>query len=279
MPMKTQSPAPRQSPSLNEPSPNDRLLESLSTQKEHQREPNFLGHVVITGTLILVSFVGYSLQVRMATQRMAHWLAPVKEIAQARDVIAKNLEERSPDLKPPSPAEQEILADQYRYAASRAAQLSDMTSFFYGRYHGAVSLAAISTLVAGISVFAVSKQGWDRANPVFGNFLVTASAAAIFYGNLPGIFMYEEGFNASWKLHQDYLNLTQEINSFTATGGVIGQNPDNSNEYSIMDTNRFIHYINRRLTALNQQPVGFNRANIANLGNFDSSLPFPTRPQ
>lgn len=181
--------------------------------------------------------------------------------------------------RPPSTAiEQTVLTEQQEFIESRVDQLAEMTSFFYGRYHGAVALAAVSTLAAGISVFAVSKKGWDQVNPVFANVLVTASASAIFYGNLPGIFMYEEGFNASWKLYQGHVTLNQQMSSFIATGGVIGQDPERPNEYSAIDTNRFIHYVDRRLATLNQQPVGFNRSGISNLSSFDSALSFPNRP-
>jgi hypothetical protein len=319
------------------------LLNIVTVKTEDRREPNFLGHAAIAGSLIAASFLGYQTQRTVATERMAQWLSatesqPVLTIstdltapegrlngdypqrvklsqdlaAQITELELQLIQVRSQPATPDNPSvpedimaleqqltdlnaqkaaidqqlgrpsstaiEQKVLTDQQEYIESRVGQLAAMTSFFYGRYHAAVALAAVSTLVAGISVFAVSKKGWDRVNPVFANILVTASASAIFYGNLPGIFMYEEGFNTSWKLYQEHVTLNQQMSSFIATGGVIGQDPEKPNEYSAIDTNRFIHYVDRRLSTLNQQPVGFNRSGIANLSSFDSALSFPNRP-
>ncbi len=196
------------------------------------------------------------------SENLPYNINPETRLVQAQIPEFKVLEERYTAIMQRQQRYQQMAYDYYRwdYAAAWAALVSGL----------------IFAIAAGSRILALEQKEVD---PFIRNVSVSALATAAFFGTfMPGGLKFEEGRTMSWDLHREHKHLAREIEFFVATGGVISdQNPDSASEFTRIDMNRFIAYVDRRMHSLNQYPISFNRSLIGNISNIETTL-FPQRP-
>jgi hypothetical protein len=229
------------------------LSNTFAARPNHQ--PTFLGHLLITSSLLIVISAGFVSLNWYAGNKANEWLGPKEQLTP----IDEKLEATA--------AEKKRLAEQLNEIEVRINRHSAIMIFFYKRHYTAISLTSVSALVSGICLFFISKVGWEKVNNTLINVFVVTSSAAIFFGDLPGIFKQDENITANRELYLEHISLRNEVRSYIATGGTVGKDPKNPNLYQFTSTepNRFIHYVDKRLAELNKISIGFDPKGITDL--------------
>lgn len=175
--------------------------------------------------------------------------------------------------------EQSRLAQQIRLVENGVSYHTEMAAYFYSRGRSLARVAIFAGLFAGISGFLISQKGWQQSNNAVINVFITCSSLTLICSQIPNVFNYDENYEANQKLGLGYIELQNQIHSFIATEGMVGQNPEKPNEFSEMDTNRMIHYIDGKLSDLAQFNIAYDSAQVSQFSKFDPTSDIPTRMQ
>ena len=118
----------------------------------------------------------------------------------------------------------------------------------------------------------------DRAkiclpNPALINIFITTSSAGLLYQRLPGIFKQELNREANRSLFLKYSDLGNTILSYAATGKIRDNTQVTSKSFSTqIDTDKFIHFIDRELNRLNQLPIEFDATKVIKITDLQESV-------
>lgn len=219
------------------------------------KQPTFLGHCLITISLVILLSTSYFSLNLYAGNKAKQWLKGQVELIPATTEI--NAKE----------AEKLRIAEQLKVVNFQINRYAEIMVFFSNHYYTSIVLTSASALLAAICLFFISKIGWEKAHNSLINVFIVACTAVIFFGDLPGNFKEEENFKAYGNLYLEHIVLRNEILSYLATGGTVWEIDSQSpNKVSTLDANEFIHHIDNKIAQLNRIPIGFDATGVNDIG-------------
>ncbi|WP_424103301.1 hypothetical protein [Moorena producens] len=223
-------------------------------------EPKFwskplIGHIAITSVLVLLITVGVIFLYSLGNYQTQKWLLPPTETVAYTETI--------PDA---APLEQERIGAQIQEIQARDQRHFKMMTFFYNNYYMSKLMTYGTAIVAGICLLFIIRSGWNSTHPYVINIFVVVSASAILFGNLPGLFRYEDSIVNNKQLYLNYASLKNEVSSYFVTGQDIDGNP--------IEMKYFINHIDKELSRLNRLPIGFERTRLLDYPSLYSSSQF-----
>lgn len=243
----------------------DRVINFLSRPSEDEerknkksRQPNLVGHLLITSSLAISIFIFWSLLSWFAGNKAKEWL--VQPTIKPEPIFTEKFQAK--------PAVKERLNQQFDEIQSRIKSHSDVMIYFYKQSYVCGSMSLALAITSALCIFFISRDGWEKANNGLINaFLVTTSAAFV-YNQIPVIFKQENNITGNRTLYLEYVALRNEFLSYAATGGTIGGDTKQPSVFNAIDTNQFIHQIDRRLAELNQIAIDFDLSRVADVPDF-----------
>lgn len=249
---------------------NSQQLRLKTCKNGSNPQPTILGHFLIAGSLVTLISGGFFGLTWYADKKAKEWLVTTDETALPSQSLAVTA------------AEKTRLYQQFQEIQLRIQRHSAVMIYFYKQYYISISMTYALGLVAGICLFFISKVGWKDANHGLINIFIVTSSAALFYGQLPGIFKQDTNMAANRNLYLDYIALKNEVLSYAATGGIAGRDPNNPNAFTAISPKIFIYYVDQRLTKLNQIPIDFDITRVTEAPDFrkvNSAINIPAKPE
>lgn len=110
------------------------------------------------------------------------------------------------------------LSQQVQDIIGRAEHHWKVMAYFQSNYYTGILLRNILGGLAALSIFLVSRNGWERSHPVLVSFALTTSVCTAFYAAFPLMFKQEENFAKNKALYLNYVALLNEVHTYVATG-------------------------------------------------------------
>lgn len=159
----------------------------------------------------------------------------------------------------PNKAEKLILEQQLKTISNRASTHLQLAVDYNKWLFIILSLSAISSGLAGICLFYLSKEGWEKAEKYIVHLFVLSSGLAIFCGSLPLIFQIQKSAEDNTKLYLGYINLKNQIlTDLTLQTNISKSSTSKSSINSLTSLQNTIQQTNLKLVELNALTVGFN---------------------
>lgn len=163
-------------------------------------------------------------------------------------------------IRDASPIEIDRIAEQVDLLEERIVIAGDIAKFFFVRYRASAASASLSLLVAGICLFFIAKDGWEKADNRLINLLFCAVSLYVLFSNLPNLFLYEDNFNKNLELYLNYVNLLGETCTVFSTG--VAREPE-SGEYQPLSVGTLVHQVDERMRRLNLLNVSLDHSRIS----------------
>jgi hypothetical protein len=241
---------------------------SINPEKDNQ--PTFLGHVAISGGLLLLTCIsGLVMFFGIAESWEKSWLnCPPTGLSQksqsnppqlpSPDLAAIKLSDK--EILTVSAAEKSRLEKQYEAVSHRIGKHCRIMAFFYKQYFISLLIGTVAGVIALICLFFISKNGWEKTNNALNNVCITAFGVTLVFVNTSIIFKEADNLKASQDLYIGYIALEQEMLSYWATGQQM------SNDLiKVVKPSDFIYYVDSRLRSLNQVQLGFDPTPLLNI--------------
>ncbi|MBD1864550.1 MULTISPECIES: hypothetical protein [Trichocoleus] len=175
------------------------------------------------------------------------------------------------DLNSPEPVKERLIAQALEVKIKAVSEF-EMTKYFYTQFFVAVSMASIGAVISAVTLFSMSKSGWDncKSRPLVTIFVVS-SGITVFFSSSIFIFQLESNIAENKKLYLGYAALEDRILSYLSTKQFALStvdapvNPGQAKTRSFIDkTTEVISYIDGELAAINNIAIGFDAAKIPN---------------
>ncbi|MBD1921949.1 hypothetical protein H6F77_12720 [Microcoleus sp. FACHB-831] len=215
-----------------------------------------LTHGLLTGVLLLALFSSTIALNKYGEIVGYRWLKDLKHVNPAASPKLKVKESQFIEAKTlkGTDAEKQRIREQLQELRVRATTHVSIMMYFYSRFFTSISIASCSSVIAGVSLFFISKGGWDSANRYVVNIFIVASGSAVYFGTMPVMYRQEQNVADNKSLYLQYVALENEALSYLATG----ENINNKQ----LELKRFIHYLDGQLAKTNQLAVGFDATQI-----------------
>lgn len=178
-----------------------------------------LGHVVLTGSLVSAALAGYLFQYSLPERWQVEWVQcpaatdrnngsakkPMSTLAFVDGAMAIDK------------VYQQRLQAQMNTVDGLMIKYCRVMAFFYSHYYATLTISLAYGLLSLISLFFVSKKGWDTANHALINAMITCGVIAIYFAALSQVFQQRENLKASQDLYASAFTLSQELSTFAAT--------------------------------------------------------------
>lgn len=122
----------------------------------------------------------------------------------------------APSLKP-TDAQWNRVEAQFICLGKRASHHLSVMMFFYRVYFSTIMVGALTTLIAGVFLLIVSKQGWNQANEYILNILIVMTAQSIFYLSIPAMFEHKNNITNNQKMYIEHVNIYENYRTYLAT--------------------------------------------------------------
>jgi hypothetical protein len=151
-------------------------------------------------------------------------------------------------------AEKKRIQEQMEIIKSRSTTHLTIMTYFYTRFYMSIALASVSAIISAISLFYISKVGWEKANNYIIPIFVTTTSIAIFVGAFPVVFQQENNIRENSELYLKYINLENQILTRLATKA----NAEGTN----LTLKEIINNTDIKLTEYNKIAIGFDANSI-----------------
>ncbi|GBO55925.1 hypothetical protein APA_4131 [Pseudanabaena sp. lw0831] len=215
--------------------------------RDNNYQPTLLGHIALSGALISIALISWIIMFVISTAWEKEWIFKPERIT------VEQLESATAKLSP-TIYERNRMISQFQEIERLADKHANIMGFFYKQYYISLATMGACAALAIVSLFFISKVGWERVNNALINIFIVTSGIVIFYGNISLIFQQKDNLEASQKIYVNYLGLRNEVLSYLATGETI------ANE-SITPA-KFIHYVDRELKSISFVRLGFDPKSI-----------------
>jgi hypothetical protein len=153
------------------------------------------------------------------------------------------------------------LGEQYDLTVVRAFFHADLFSHYIAEHFAALSLTFACAIFTAAALVIISRKGWEHTHNYVLTFFVASTLATSFFGGYPQLAQHSENVKENEQLFLEHGNLAGEMRTFAVTQR--GRSEDG--QESVADLSEFIHYVDRRLAAMNHIPLEFD-ASAVNLG-------------
>jgi hypothetical protein len=133
-------------------------------------------------------------------------------------------------------------------------------------------------IIAGICLFFIAQFGWKNSNPALINIFIVTASAGLIYQRLPEIFKQDINLQSNGVLYLKYTELNNEFMSYLATQLAKNIEPNNPNILVAVEYKKFIHYIDNKLSELNQLPIEFDATRVIKLNDLQDVLNIQSKP-
>ncbi len=223
---------------------------SWAISKEKGCQPTIAGHIALSSSLIALAFFWWLIIFIFGSLWEKEWgYIPEK-------INVEKLELAAPILQA-KPSEKNRLLEQLKQIEILSEKHAKIMGFFYKQYYISLSMMVSCAAIAALSLFFISKSGWERVNNAIINVFIVASGVLIFYGNISLAFQQKDNLEASQTIYINYLSLRNEYLSYLATGETISSNK--------LTPDEFIHYIDKQMNNVSFIRLGFDPKSIPDL--------------
>ncbi len=147
--------------------------------------------------------------------------------------------------------------------------------YIYQRTYASNMIRIILVIISGISLFAISKQGWEKTSNVLINIFIVTSLTSLFFTQWTFVFKENENLETNRNLYIRYINLYNQLLSYPSTGTtgtiLISEDPK-----KVITPSLFIATIDSEMAKLNQVPLDWDSNRI--LKTEDVSKTLTTNP-
>jgi len=185
-----------------------RWLERLISRDSNQLTG--LGHGVLAAALLLGSFALNGWMLAFASHQERDWLnfATVEKTLEASKAAVANVQATS--------AERARMVDQFMLIQARTQTHAEVMGLFYKLNFIALGTIGLATGIASISLFFISKAGWERANNALINVFIVSTGLVIFHSNVIFIFKFQDNIRLNGELYAEYTRLYNSVLSYWA---------------------------------------------------------------
>ncbi|HEY9764238.1 MAG TPA: hypothetical protein V6D07_17040 [Trichocoleus sp.] len=228
------------------------------------RQPTLLGHAAIAGSffasvaLLTIVLFSYGVQKEKAWLNFDGYTKNTQEV----NALVKEVEA--------NPAEKARMRDQFLQVQRRIRIHAEVMSLFYRLNFISLSTITLSMGVASISLFFISKLGWERVNNAVISLFILTSGLVLFHSNLILIFKYQKNIELNQNLFADYSNLRNAILSYWATQQSVTDSPSAA---------KFIYQIDDTLVELGMVTLDFDTDKASQLQRSTEYSPTPQNDQ
>jgi hypothetical protein len=209
-----------------------------------------LGHGVLAGALLLGSFALNGWMLVFASHQERDWLnfATVEKTLEASKAAVANVQA--------TPAERARMVDQFMLIQARTQTHAEVMGLFYKLNFIALGTIGLATGVASISLFFISKAGWERANNALINIFIVSTGLVIFHSNVIFIFKFQDNIKLNGELYTEYTQLYNSVLSYWAIQPSSANSPNPA---------EFILATDQQLATLGKVTLDFDVSRISQL--------------
>ena len=250
------SPTPAESPQPTQSG----WLSRLIAPGSHRLTPT--GHLALAGTLLLGSLVINVWMFSFANRQERDWLnlATVTKTLTDSRAIAANVQA--------TPAERARMVDQFMLIQARTETHAQVMGLFFKLNFISLGTVGLATGVASITLFFISKVGWEDVNNALINIFIVSTGLVIFHSNLIFIFKFQDNIRLNGQLYSEYTQLYNAVLSYWAVQPSLP---------SSVAPAEFILATDKQLAELGKITLDFDASRISQLGQPFEGL--STQPQ
>jgi hypothetical protein len=249
-------------------------LQTASRRNSPQSIKNFVNgeknRSILAHSLLTTSLVGGALGIAVglyyfgANQIAGRWSAPLEESLKSNtasvDSTLKIYLNRYPNIA----IERQRIKEQLVLILTKQKQNKTIAMDYYKWLFVVLPITSGAAVVSGISLFYISKEGWENANRYVINIFTTSSTIALLIGSLSIIFKMQDNAGRHIEAFVTYENLYQQIlTRLTAistdptakTANTTSSTPAQQLQSLIADTNTLLNTYNKIL-------INFDSSNI-----------------
>jgi hypothetical protein len=210
-------------------------------------------------SLIVLTGFGVNISMKYEEHIADTWTVSMNTIPTEDE--QKNIENLKPSL------EKDRLQSQLKIIENREKKYLKMTKDYYKWLFATIMSFSMSTIIASVCLFYISKEGWKKAN----NYVITVftvfSSIALLSGSLRLVFRLEDNAQKNLALLISYINLkSQTLTSVATKTSPIDGKP--------MELLKIVNHTEQKLSQLNDVSIMLDTNNLPTLQQFseDSGL-------
>jgi hypothetical protein len=209
--------------------------------------------VIVSALVFLLSFVfAFWLPEGIRKDEAKNWKEPLlKEMTNLPSV----------DSVDGSEPEKGRLKEQVTFLVNRADHHFQIMMYFYSNYYVDLLLCAILSGWAALSLFLVSRAGWDKTHPVLMGFFLSTTVCAAFFFGFSKMCKQEENVAENKALFLKYVELLNDARTFVATQDYTGRSRSDE-ESGPVTTAAFILYLDQEMKKANNIMISFDPEKI-----------------
>lgn len=243
------------------------------------RNPTFLGHLLLSAILLLFFLSCDYLASTSAKRKQARWLNvpdPRFEFSVDENSNLDNdpntlINTILADYKA-EPHQKEVLKKYYSEILIRKYIHANILAYSFIRSYVTIIIIAISAFLMLSSSFFISREGWEKVNNAAINIFMISTAIVFVYTSLMIALKYEENVEKNGNDFIEYVNFSNEFLGFLAT--------NRSREGQEISVEDFIIYADLRLQKLSGIGVDLDPSEVLKYKqNVDDTLSSPSNEQ
>lgn len=232
-------------------------------------------HGVLTFMLLLITLCGTWFLSWFAAKQADKWTQGLRYAPTSQQIStqvsteeAKRLQAYISKIPNANFEEKARLFNQLKEIENRAKSHISVARAFYIWNYQSISIATISSIIAAVSLFFLSRKGWDNANRYVVNVFIVSFGITVVVGVFPALFKQEENISNNTRTYLAYIALDNRVKSYIATQDFIGLKPANTGNSAqiepLKNIKNVIRSIDDELATLNNIYIGFDASKIPN---------------
>jgi hypothetical protein len=208
------------------------------------------GHLALAGTLLLGALAINAWMFSFASHQERDWLnlTTVTKTLQDSRSLAANVQA--------TPAERSRMVDQFMLVQARTETHAQVMGLFYKLNFIALGTVGFATGTASISLFFISKAGWEQVNNALINLFIVSTGLVVFHSNLIFMFKFQDNIHLNGQLYSEYTQLYNTILTYWAIQPSAPNSPTSA---------EFILVTDQRLAELGKITLDFDVTRIDQL--------------
>jgi hypothetical protein len=168
------------------------------------------GHMALAGALLLGSLVVNLWMFSFASSQERDWLnlSTVTKTIEDSQFLATNVQATA--------AERARMVDQFMLVQARTETHAQVMGLFYKLNFITLGTVGFATGLASISLFFISKAGWERVNNALINLFIVSTGLVVFHSNLIFMFKFQDNIRLNGQLYGEYTQLYNTILTYWA---------------------------------------------------------------
>lgn len=196
---------------------NQKLLPNHNQQDNNlinllKQEP-IITHVILTLSLLALSAITAGGLFFVGSKSIAQsWTKPLTSSPDLEQRLESYLKKFSSFA-----SEKQRIKEEVKQISLRTELHKTIATDYYRWLFVALPLTSGAAIISGISLFYISKEGWEKANNYIINIFISSSAIALYVGSMPVIFKIEDNAKANAGFFILYNNLENQVLTRLAT--------------------------------------------------------------